>query len=80
MGIRVERKVFKMGNARGITLPLAWVSYLGDDINRVTIIGSDLLVVVPPGLEKKAERLVAYMEQGIAPSENNEKEVEAHEH
>jgi len=64
MGIRVNRKIFRFSNgrARGITLPAAWISYLGPEVNRVTIIGSDLLVIAPPGLEEKAERVVAFME------------------
>ena len=64
MGIRVKRKVFRLcsGKARGITLPAAWLSYLGSDVSTVTIIGNDVLVIAPPGLEKKAEEMVAYME------------------
>jgi hypothetical protein len=64
MGIRVKRKVFRLGSgkARGITLPAAWLSYLGSDVDTVTIIGSDLLVIAPPGLEKKAESIVSRME------------------
>jgi hypothetical protein len=77
MGIRVKRKVFRLGGnkARGITLPAAWLSYLGSEVDMVTIIGSDLLVVAPPGLEKKAEELVAYMERHVTPSEDAKKEV-----
>ncbi len=65
MGICVKRKVFRLtsGKARGITLPSAWLSYLGSDVSTVTIIGTDLLVIAPLGLEKKAEELVAYMER-----------------
>jgi hypothetical protein len=77
MGIRVKRKVFRLGSgkARGITLPSAWLSYLGSGVDRITIIGSDLLVIVPPGLEKKAEELVAYMERRMTPSEDTTKGV-----
>ena len=64
MGIRIKRKVFRLtsGKTRGITLPSAWLSYLGSNVDTVTIIGNDLLVIAPPGLEKKAEEMVAYME------------------
>ena len=63
MGIYAVRKINDTGGngSRGITLPKAWLSYLGD-VKTVTIIGSDLLVIAPPGLEAKARRLVSLME------------------
>jgi len=63
MGIRVNRKIINLGSGgRGITLPAGWLAYLGDEVQRVTVIGSDLLIVAPPGLEEKAERIAAYLE------------------
>lgn len=63
MGIRIQRHTYKLGSSRVVTLPLAWVNYYGDRVDKVTIIGSSLLVIAPEGLESEAEELVMEVER-----------------
>lgn len=64
MGIRVTRKTFKAGgDSRAVVLPSGWVKYYGDKISEVTIIGNDLLVIAPAGLEHRAEEIANYMDR-----------------
>ena len=55
MGLKLKRKIFKIGQSYAVTLPPAWVSYYGSQVAEVTIIGSDLLIIAPAGLELQAE-------------------------
>ena len=62
MGIRVKRKLFRTGKSSAVTLPSGWVAYYGNRVDEVTIIGSDLLVIAPAGLERRAEEVAAYLD------------------
>jgi hypothetical protein len=62
MGIKVERKAFMIGQSVCVTLPAAWSRYLGDRAKTITIIGDDILLIVPSGLESRGEEIAAYME------------------
>jgi len=67
MGIRVTRKTFKAGgDSRAVVLPSGWIKYYGDKVSEVTIIGNDLLVIAPAGLEQRAEEVAAYMDGNAA--------------
>jgi hypothetical protein len=61
MGIKVERKAFRIGQSVCVTLPVAWSRYLGEKSNKITIIGDDILLIVPSGLESRGEEIAAYM-------------------
>lgn len=62
MAIRVKRKLIKAGQSNTVTLPSAWVAFYGNRGGEVTIMGSDLLLVVPAGLEQRAEQVMALLE------------------
>jgi len=63
MGIRVKRKTFKAGgDSRAVVLPSGWIKYYGDRVNEVMVIGNDLLIIAPAGLEQRAEEVAAYMD------------------
>jgi hypothetical protein len=63
LGIKVQRHTYRLGASRAVTLPPAWVNYYGDRANKVTIIGSSLLVIAPEGLEAEAEKLIMEAER-----------------
>jgi len=62
MGLRLKRKLTRIGTSRVLTLPTAWLTYYGDRVNEVTLIGSSLLIIAPIGLEAQAEKLARKME------------------
>ena len=63
MGIKVVRKPFKIGSSTAITLPQGWCNFYRDRITTLTIIGSQLLILVPKGLERQADKLIRTMEE-----------------
>jgi len=63
VGLRVTRRTYKIGASRGITLPATWCHYYHDRIATVTLIGEDVLILAPKGLEEKAERLMKEVEK-----------------
>jgi len=66
MGFRYRRLVYRTGTGgrtRGVVLLHAWVDFYGLRDNRyVTLMGSTILLVVPPGLEEMGDRLTKQME------------------
>ena len=63
MGIRVKRKTFKAGgDSRAVVLPSGWIKYYGDRVNEVLVIGSDVLIIAPAGLEQLAEEIATFMD------------------
>lgn len=58
MAIKVQRQVYRLGKSKVITLPPAWLNFYGDRVNKVTIVGESILLVVPEGLESQAEKLL----------------------
>lgn len=69
MGIKVVRKSFRIGSSTAITLPQGWCSFYGDRIKTLTILGDQLLILVPKGLEGQADKLMRTME---GKDDNNE--------
>jgi len=65
VGLKLKRKIFKVGQSYAVTLPPAWVSYYGSKVAEVTIIGSDLLIIAPAGLELQAEGMAVVRERGL---------------
>ena len=63
MGLKVSRRTFKIGASHAVTLPASWCRYYHDRITTVTLIGEDVLILAPEGLEDKAEKLMKEMER-----------------
>ncbi len=63
MGLKVSRKTFKIGASHAVTLPANWCRYCHDRIATVTLIGEDVLILAPEGLEDKAEKLMREVEK-----------------
>jgi len=62
MGIKIIRKPFHIGSSTAVTLPQGWCAYYGDRIKTLTILGDQLLILVPKGLEGQADKLMREME------------------
>ncbi len=62
MGLRLKRKMFKIGQSHAVTLPPSWVSRHGAVAKEVTLIGNDVLLIVPLGFERQADDMVRQME------------------
>lgn len=62
MGIKTTRKLFKAHESRAVVLPLNWVNFYGSRVDEVTIIGSDILLIVPEGLEQRADEIAAFID------------------
>ncbi len=43
---------------RSLALPKAWCDYFGDRIDTVTVVGQNVLIVAPQGLEERALRMI----------------------
>ena len=65
MGVRLKRKLFKIGQSHAVTLPQAWVTFYGARVDEVTLIGGTLLIIAPAGLERQAEEIVAAIEKEV---------------
>lgn len=63
MGLKLKRKLLRMGQSYAITLPPAWVNYHGARADEVTIIGNDVLVIAPAGYEQQAENIIRDIER-----------------
>ena len=61
MGIKLYRITYKLGASRAITLPSAWCEYYGKRVDKVTILGSSLLIIAPRGLEDEAQKVAEEM-------------------
>jgi hypothetical protein len=54
MGIKLFRSTYKIGNSRGLTLPIHWCRFYGTHIDRVLITGDKFLIVAPEGMADEA--------------------------
>jgi len=63
MGFKISRKLFHIGRSQAVTLPAGWCAYYGSRVNKVTILGNSLLIIVPSGLEDKAQKLAEEIER-----------------
>ncbi len=63
MGLKVTRRTFKIGKSHAVTLPASWCRYYDGRIETLTLIGEDILILAPEGLEDKAERLMKEAEK-----------------
>jgi hypothetical protein len=62
MDIKTRRKIHDTGNSQYITLPKGWAPLRSAEKSKeVFIIGSDLLVICPEGLEEKAETVAQFI-------------------
>jgi len=43
---------------RSLTLPKAWCEYFADRLETVTVVGQNILIVAPEGLEERALKLI----------------------
>ncbi len=62
MSFMTKRKTFKIGQSRCVTLPPGWCTFYGDRIKTVTILGHNVLILAPEGLEGIAQKLIEDME------------------
>ncbi len=62
MAFKVIRKPFHIGSSTAVTLPQGWCNYYRDRIVTLTIVGDQLLILVPKGFEVQAEKLMRTME------------------
>lgn len=58
MGNKYIRKPFKIGGTKAITLPKSWLDYYGNRCEEITLLGDSLLILVPAGLEERAQYLL----------------------
>ena len=59
MAFKVVRKVSMDANGkRSLTLPKAWCEYFADRLETVTVVGQNILIVAPEGLEERALKLI----------------------
>ena len=62
MTFMTKRKTFKIGKSHAVTLPPGWCNYYSDRIKEVTILGHDVLILAPEGLEDTARKLIDMMQ------------------
>jgi hypothetical protein len=58
MAFSLVRKISLKHRSYVLTLPMAWCQFYGDRVAKVTIIGQNLLIVAPQGLEARALKLI----------------------
>ena len=62
MGFKITRKPFRIGASQAITLPSAWCAYYQGKIDLITIIGDQVLILAPKGLENAAQAMIEQSE------------------
>ena len=62
MAFKIERKSFRIGASRAITLPSAWCNYYDGRIDTITVLGSEVLILAPKGQENAAQSMLEYLE------------------
>ena len=62
MAFKIERKPFHIGSSQAITLPAGWCNYYDGRIDLITIVGSEVLVLAPKGLENVAQTMIEHLE------------------
>jgi len=73
MSFMTKRKTFRIGQSHCVTLPPGWCAFYGDRIKTVTILGHNVLILAPQGLEDIAQKLIEEVEA----SENRGRDVPA---
>jgi len=64
--IRSSRRVIEVGDSKAVTLPKKWLDfhkYKGEEINEVSSLANDIVMVVPEGKEEKAEKILRKLEE-----------------
>jgi len=64
--ISSKRKIIEVGDSKAVTLPKKWLDfhkYKGEEINEVSSLANDIVMVVPEGKEKKAKRILKRIEE-----------------
>jgi hypothetical protein len=62
MAFKIERKPFHIGASQAITLPVGWCNFYADRIDLITILGSEVLILAPKGLENVAQSMIERQE------------------
>jgi hypothetical protein len=66
MAIVQSRKIIKMGaSSRIVTLPAWWWKDAGKDVEKVSLVGDRILVLVPFGQEEIARRIIDSIQKEI---------------
>ena len=58
MAFVLKRKTSISRGKYMVTLPKAWGDFFADSIDTVTVVGQNLLIIAPQGLEERALRLI----------------------
>jgi virulence-associated protein VagC len=58
MAFRLTRKPFRVGTSWAVTLPLDWCTFYADRLTKITMVGHNLLILAPEGMEDKALELI----------------------
>jgi len=64
--ITSTRKVFEIGGSKAITLSHKWVDiqkWLGKEVTELVSLSNSVIVLVPPGQEKKALEILKQIEK-----------------
>jgi len=72
MSFRIERKPFWIGRSRVLTLPIAWCNYHGNKADKLTLIGDDVLILAPQGMEETAQRVLDEIKRTSREEERSE--------
>jgi len=64
--ISSKRKIIKVGDSKAVTIPKKWLDfhkYKGEEINEVSSLANDLVILVPEGKEEKAKKMLKQLEE-----------------
>jgi len=64
--ITSRRKVVDVGDSKAVTLPRRWLEFqrwLGKEVSEVMLVANSVVVLVPPGKEEDARRILKELEK-----------------
>lgn len=65
--VKSRRKVIDIGDSKAVTLSKKWLDiqkWLGNEITEISALAlNEVIVLVPPGMEEKAERILREIEK-----------------
>lgn len=63
MGFQEKRRLIRVGDtSRAVIVPKSWADYHGEDVDEVTLLGDNILIVAPRGQEEKAKQVLKQVE------------------
>jgi len=63
LGYKEKRKLIHVGkSSRAVIMPKPWLDYHGERAEHLTLLGNSILIVVPQGLEEKAQAVLDAMD------------------